>query len=1376
MAGIGFREAIIAIRVMDLTGGGLNSISSKFASMGATMSQIGLGMTALITVPLAGIGTASAKAAIDYDKSMRNIQSISKVSDSVIQSLSERFMKMSTDLTKTTDTPQKLAEAYYEIQSAGFMGAEGEKVLAASTIAATAGLADTRDTAIAVTNALNAYGLGASSATHLTDVMVKGVDIGVFHFQDLTNEMGNWINAASMLKIPIEEAMAALTTMTKKGISMPEASTSLNRIFTSFLKPSPKAAGAAASIGIDLSAQTMSTLGFANSLKLVAERTGLYTIIQKSEKDARVADISAQIIQTQNNLRLAQSQKAPIAAIQNELAALQARKKEIKSQIFDQLDYNATVDEMTKTTGAQAGAIAAIFPEMRSMRGILALLDDDLVMYNSDLKQLGSSGGMSYATFGIQTQSFSAQLQNFKNNISVAAISLGQAFLPAVVNVTKALTPLIQAFIDLPLQVKQSIVVFGVIAMVLGPLLMVFGMIIQGIAGVVGAFFSLAALPFKLVAALSSGASVIGKAMGGITLPVIINTLLIAGAIALLVYMWKSNWGGMADSVKSFWASAQPELQKFVDFVMGTVIPATLNMASAVGHAFNQLGATIKGNRLEAMQEQLAGIQAAPFASDSIDKITQLKGAIRDITGQMDDYKNVVRVLSEPQTHTKEQLTSASIGKKRLEDQLKVSLGEQDSAKFFNQVTSGGFNIEALAQMQKNYEETFAKLRQAQESGVKVTQPYESTLSSLESQLKSTMGAAKFDEFKNRLVVLGPGIHSVNTELQDYVTTYKRITEIQSQAKPGLGVDTTALTSLNERASVLKKDLLKTLSPSDLSDIQNQISSNKLDLAPFQAKLASGTTVAANSAANKGTANGVATGITSGIASGINIALPASASALVDGIKNIIMSGVGELDRLFPGFKAAAQKFLAELGKVNSAVAVMGSLSPAKPSSLFGSIHTAFQGAGQGQGATGVGWTGTGNPDFKALQDQYAQAYTDLMNGVGGGIQDGTDQGAQYFDKATDQMASDLQSKIGSAISGGISASKGLGDLTGGTNGGGPNAPGANGGFENIFRLQDVAMNLGTSHEGKDTRKFYQQFFDGMGFDQAKEQASKVVKDFQLGIMSPDVMKFVDTDKLVDAAKMEKVAEASQKALSEAIAKKAGVSDDEVARLLGFKGKDAAGNDLVLDYTNIINGAANGMKSAVDANGTSFMSVGEAMAPWIQAGVDKGLKIPPVKVTKTPTPKVKAHNAKAPGLQAPMPYDGGGDGSEGDTGGYDLGASFLGNLSGYDMKSMLPLVQPFVDNVGMSMDAAAQVTSYNTFLQTLVGRASTQMLDLTGLFSNIMTTFDSALLANADNLFRRGSDVWNVVGRGIVDRAKKDGVLYAAVEAMVLAILGDQLA
>lgn len=197
MAGIGFREAIIAIRVMDLTGGGLNSISSKFASMGATMSQIGLGMTALITVPLAGIGTASAKAAIDYDKSMRNIQSISKVSDSVIQSLSERFMKMSTDLTKTTDTPQKLAEAYYEIQSAGFMGAEGEKVLAASTIAATAGLADTRDTAIAVTNALNAYGLGASSATHLTDVMVKGVDIGVFHFQDLTNEMGNWINAAS---------------------------------------------------------------------------------------------------------------------------------------------------------------------------------------------------------------------------------------------------------------------------------------------------------------------------------------------------------------------------------------------------------------------------------------------------------------------------------------------------------------------------------------------------------------------------------------------------------------------------------------------------------------------------------------------------------------------------------------------------------------------------------------------------------------------------------------------------------------------------------------------------------------------------------------------------------------------------------------------------------------------------------------------------------------------------------------------------------------------------------------------------------------------------------------------------------------------------
>jgi tape measure domain-containing protein len=100
-----------------------------------------------------------------------------------------------------------------------------------------------------------------------------------------------------------------------------------------------------------------------------------------------------------------------------------------------------------------------------------------------------------------------------------------------------------------------------------------------------------------------------------------------------------------------------------------------------------------------------------------------------------------------------------------------------------------------------------------------------------------------------------------------------------------------------------------------------------------------------------------------------------------------------------------------------------------------------------------------------------------------------------------------------------------------------PGAPGTNQWAEDIYRIIDVAQNLGTPHEGQDTRKWYQKFYDGMGFDEARNLAKGTQDAFIAGdLMAPNVRQYLDDAKL--------------RALLQQNAKGGG-SIDEYARMIG---------------------------------------------------------------------------------------------------------------------------------------------------------------------------------------------------------------------------------
>jgi len=250
---------------------GLASVGASLSAFGGALGNLGRGMTLGITLPLAAVSVAAAKTAIDLDASMRNIQSISKESDTSLMALRDTFLDMSTDMSVTTASANELAEGFYQIQSSGFAGADAMTVLEASAQAGSAGLSTTAVAATALTAALNAYGEGADQASHYADIMFKSVDIGVMSFEELATSLSNVISTAAATGVSFETVGAAMTTMTKQGMSAAEASVSLNQILTSLLKPSTELANALAEIGFESGQAALDALGLDGVLRALAD-------------------------------------------------------------------------------------------------------------------------------------------------------------------------------------------------------------------------------------------------------------------------------------------------------------------------------------------------------------------------------------------------------------------------------------------------------------------------------------------------------------------------------------------------------------------------------------------------------------------------------------------------------------------------------------------------------------------------------------------------------------------------------------------------------------------------------------------------------------------------------------------------------------------------------------------------------------------------------------------------------------------------------------------------------------------------------------------------------------------------------------------------
>lgn len=190
------------------------------AGMGTAMKTAGkFAMGAGLAA--AAIGYESVKAATSFQTLTMRLVTSAGESKSNLEIVRKGILDVAGSVGVSAD---EAAKGMYTVESAGYHGAEGIKVLRAATEGAAIEGADFATVANAVTDVLQDYHWGADKATTATSALIKGVSYGKTNFQALASSMANVLPMASAYHIKLNDVVGVLSQMTAHGMTAARAS------------------------------------------------------------------------------------------------------------------------------------------------------------------------------------------------------------------------------------------------------------------------------------------------------------------------------------------------------------------------------------------------------------------------------------------------------------------------------------------------------------------------------------------------------------------------------------------------------------------------------------------------------------------------------------------------------------------------------------------------------------------------------------------------------------------------------------------------------------------------------------------------------------------------------------------------------------------------------------------------------------------------------------------------------------------------------------------------------------------------------------------------------------------------------------------------
>jgi TP901 family phage tail tape measure protein len=339
----------------------------------------------------AGIAVASLDMATKFQEGLTTLVTGAGESEKNLKMVGEGIKSIAVESGTTTD---QLVKGMYMIESAGFHGAGGLKVLQAAAEGAKTGNADLGTVADAVTTVLKDYRLSAGSATSVTSGLVAVVAAGKTHMEDLASSLSRVLPTAGALHVSFAQVGAAMATMTGEGTSARLAAMGINTAMLALAAPSSKAAG-------EMDALGMSAANLAKySADVAAGNTkAAKALLGTGDTSKKVADTL-----THQGLIAALKMVADLA-----LKAGPAGSAAYVAALKTMVGGNRGLQVALETTGIHFST----------------LLDN----YTSVAKATDSTS-KHVAGFALVQKDFSFQVDVLKSTVEVAGITIGEKLLP----------------------------------------------------------------------------------------------------------------------------------------------------------------------------------------------------------------------------------------------------------------------------------------------------------------------------------------------------------------------------------------------------------------------------------------------------------------------------------------------------------------------------------------------------------------------------------------------------------------------------------------------------------------------------------------------------------------------------------------------------------------------------------------------------------------------------------------------------------------------------------------------------------------------------------------------------------------------------------
>ncbi|MEU3340403.1 phage tail tape measure protein [Streptomyces sp. NPDC006668] len=376
-------------------------------------------------VVLSVVLAAGVLGAVSLEKHMANVMTISQqINASTVSGYTDQIVNLSKGMTQSTG---QLAEGLYQVVSTGYDGADAMTILSVAAKGASAGLTTTEISARALLGVLKAYGLPASKASDVMDVMFQTVNKGVISFEELALHLGDIVPMAAAAGISFDDLASAYAAVTLAGVPAAESATGLNMLMTRMMQPTQELT--------DL----MHKLGYASAASAV-QQDGLYVVVNKVAKATHgsaeaITGLFHDVRASRAMLALAANDGKNYAdtyeGIANEVERAGAAHKAFEMQMDTAAGQWSMFVNRSKALGIDLGR--ALLPVLQTVGNALSVFAGTLADAPTPLKNVGAAllaitAGGSLAMAAITR--LTAQWQAFR--VAQAEASAGGSVFPAV--------------------------------------------------------------------------------------------------------------------------------------------------------------------------------------------------------------------------------------------------------------------------------------------------------------------------------------------------------------------------------------------------------------------------------------------------------------------------------------------------------------------------------------------------------------------------------------------------------------------------------------------------------------------------------------------------------------------------------------------------------------------------------------------------------------------------------------------------------------------------------------------------------------------------------------------------------------------------------